>query len=78
MMRLAGRRRASLGLVGSPNVGKSLLFNTLLRANAAESNNYPFASRPEGSGRNQRLYASHKQLKILGNSCVMVTPPCGV
>lgn len=34
----------SLGIVGLPNVGKSTLFNALIKGNAAEASNYPFCT----------------------------------
>ena len=34
----------SIGIVGLPNVGKSTLFNALLKQNLALAANYPFAT----------------------------------
>ena len=34
----------SIGIVGLPNVGKSTLFNSLLRKQVALAANYPFAT----------------------------------
>jgi GTPase SAR1 family protein len=38
------------GIVGLPNVGKSLLFNALLGREAAESKNYPFCTIKPNTG----------------------------
>ena len=34
----------SIGIVGLPNVGKSTLFNALIKAQNASADNYPFCT----------------------------------
>lgn len=38
------RRFASSGIVGLPNIGKSMLFNACTQSEAAASENYPFCT----------------------------------
>jgi len=44
MISQLGIRYSSCGIVGLPNVGKSLLFNACTQSEAAASENYPFCT----------------------------------
>lgn len=60
--------KLSLGIVGLPNVGKSTLFNALVRAHKAQVSNYPFCTIEPNIGvvevPDQRLNELQKILKV--------------
>jgi hypothetical protein len=56
------------GIVGLPNVGKSTLFNALIKSNKAKAANYPFATIEPNVGRVAVPDKRLQQLSKIGKS----------
>ena len=52
----------SIGIAGLPNVGKSTLFNALLKKQIADASNYPFCTIVPNKG---VVEVSDERLKVL-------------
>jgi ribosome-binding ATPase len=52
----------SIGIVGLPNVGKSTLFNALMKRQAAQASNYPFCTISPNKG---MVEVPEKRLEVL-------------